>query len=408
MRFIHCSDIHLGRRPVGGVGAYSEKRFHDYFAAFQQIIDTALEQDVDALLIAGDLFDRRELSPEILARTEILLELLAGRGIAVVAIEGNHDNISPGKESESWIIYLEKKGLLRRPFYTISRDEERDELLYHFSPVKVCSAEFYGLGYPGGMVKDVVEAFHKYLRENEIRDVVALMHTAPAGGDFLPGVVNPKDILPLQDCVMYMACGHFHSYSTFPEESPFLFIPGSSEYWDLGEKEGLKGMILFDTDTKEHRFIETSPRKKITCSVETDSETDIYRAIDTEVASLEIVENEDILMVDILDNHGLTIDTQKIQKQLLENCSPLRVEVSVKRAGRIPGSESRRSEGESVASVERRIISAWDTFSNFDEAVYSTLSGLKESLRSNNQEHFRHTFDELLNHIIESDSESCK
>lgn len=408
MKFIHCSDIHLGRRPVGGVGAYSEKRFYDYFSAFQQIIEKALEYDVDAVLIAGDLFDRRELSPEILARTEILLDLLISRGVAIVAIEGNHDNISPGKEHESWLIYLEKKGLLQRPFYSISRDDENDELLYHFNPVKVCSSEFYGLGYPGGMVADVVAAFQKYLEENDKKDVVALIHTAPAGGDFLPGVVNPKDILPLQERVKYLACGHFHSYSTFPEDSPFLFIPGSSEYWDLGEKQGLKGMILFDTETGEHQFLETTPRKKITCSVETDSEKDLYLHISEILTSLDITADEDILMIDITDNQGVTVDTQKIQKIADEKCSPLRVEVLVKRASRNISEQSRRNEGESVTSVEKRIISTWDTFSQHDEAVHTTLNGLKENLRSNNQEQFRHSFDELLNHIIESDKSQCE
>ncbi len=104
----------------------------------------------------------------------------------------------------------------------------------------------------------------------------------------------------------------------------------------------------------------------------------------------------------------MTIDTQKIQKLADEHCSPLRIEVLVKRANRVISEENRRNEGESVTSVEKRIISTWDTFSQHDEAVHTALNGLKENLRSNNQEQFRHSFDELLNHIIESDKSECE
>ena len=31
MKIVHCSDIHLGRRPVGGKGEFSDKRYEDYF-----------------------------------------------------------------------------------------------------------------------------------------------------------------------------------------------------------------------------------------------------------------------------------------------------------------------------------------------------------------------------------------
>jgi len=114
VKILHCADIHLGRRPVGGVGEYSNKRYDDYFKAFGWAIDTAIVQQVSVVLIAGDLFDRKELIPEVLERTEALLQKLKDAHIATLLIEGNHDNITPGKEDDSWIIYLENKGFLMR------------------------------------------------------------------------------------------------------------------------------------------------------------------------------------------------------------------------------------------------------------------------------------------------------
>jgi len=171
MKFIHCSDLHLGRRPVGGVGTYSEKRYDDYFDAFEQVVTLTIKEQADALLIAGDLFDRRELDPEILGRTEKILQKLSDAHIEVVVIEGNHDNITATKEHTSWLIYLEKKGAIRRPYFTVSRDEENDTLSYSFTPVSVKGTDIYGLGYPGSLVDEVTLAFNEYLKEQKITHI---------------------------------------------------------------------------------------------------------------------------------------------------------------------------------------------------------------------------------------------
>lgn len=402
MKFLHCSDIHLGRRPVGGVGEYSNKRFEDYFSAFGQIVDRAIIEHVDALLIAGDLFDRRELSPEILGKTEGYLQKLQNNGIAVVAIEGNHDNITPGKEDESWLVYLEKRGLLKRPYYTVERNELTDELEYDFIPIDILDEKVFGLGYPGGMVNDVVLAFHTFLEFHDLTNVVALIHTAPAGGDFLPGVIPHSEIAILQKRVAYLACGHFHSYSSWPSEEPFLFIPGSSEYWDLAEKEGTKGMILFDTETKEHQFIETSPRRKVHCILSTDSDEILTGQLEKELQKLSIVDSEDILIVEILDRSGAPIDIPKLEKSVLSFVSPLKIEIVIRRDRKSDGAEKRRKMGESIESVERRIIRNWELFENFESETVATLHDLKEKMQIGDREQFNHSFDAFLDHIIES------
>ena len=60
MKILHCADIHLGRRPVGGVGDYSNKRYDDYFKAFGGAVDTAIAEQIRVVLISGDLLDRKE------------------------------------------------------------------------------------------------------------------------------------------------------------------------------------------------------------------------------------------------------------------------------------------------------------------------------------------------------------
>ena len=60
MRFIHCADLHLDS-PLRGLERYEGAPAQDMREAtrrsFANIIDLALERDVDFVLIAGDVFD---------------------------------------------------------------------------------------------------------------------------------------------------------------------------------------------------------------------------------------------------------------------------------------------------------------------------------------------------------------
>lgn len=86
MRCLHTSDWHLGR-PFHGASLLEEQA-----AALDRIVALALEADVDALLIAGDLYDRAIPPAEAVQLFNDTLARLCHAGIAVVAIAGNHDS----------------------------------------------------------------------------------------------------------------------------------------------------------------------------------------------------------------------------------------------------------------------------------------------------------------------------
>ena len=86
MRILHTSDWHVGKVLKG------RDRHDEHTAALGSIVQTAREQDVDVVLIAGDLFETAAPSPK--AQGLVMRTLLALRedGRQVVAIAGNHDN----------------------------------------------------------------------------------------------------------------------------------------------------------------------------------------------------------------------------------------------------------------------------------------------------------------------------
>ena len=58
MRFIHIADVHLGMKPDSGY-PWSDKRASEIFETFTKIIDICNEDNIDLLIIAGDLFHKQ-------------------------------------------------------------------------------------------------------------------------------------------------------------------------------------------------------------------------------------------------------------------------------------------------------------------------------------------------------------
>lgn len=86
MKFFHISDIHLGKK-VNGYSMMDEQRY-----ILGEILRMADEEKPDAVVIAGDIYDRTYPSPEAVALCDEFLFQLSSRSIAVLAISGNHDS----------------------------------------------------------------------------------------------------------------------------------------------------------------------------------------------------------------------------------------------------------------------------------------------------------------------------
>jgi exonuclease SbcD len=86
MKILHTSDWHVGKVLKG------RDRYDEHEAVLRSIIQTARAEDVDLVLIAGDLFETSAPSPR--SQGLVMRALLALRedGRQVVAIAGNHDN----------------------------------------------------------------------------------------------------------------------------------------------------------------------------------------------------------------------------------------------------------------------------------------------------------------------------
>ncbi len=105
IRILHTADTHLGYRQY-----HSEARRNDFFAAFELVINDAVEMQVDAVVHAGDLFDSRNPTLEDLLETMNILSRLKAADIPFFGIVGNHES----KQNTQWLDLFEEMGLAER------------------------------------------------------------------------------------------------------------------------------------------------------------------------------------------------------------------------------------------------------------------------------------------------------
>lgn len=86
MRFMHLSDLHIGKR------VHNFSMLEDQKHILKQILDIADEEGITGVIIAGDVYDKPIPSAEAVALFDEFLVQLAKRELDVFVISGNHDS----------------------------------------------------------------------------------------------------------------------------------------------------------------------------------------------------------------------------------------------------------------------------------------------------------------------------
>ncbi len=255
-QLIHLADVHLGYDQYG-----SKDRYDDFAKAFMAIVADAIRRKVDAVLIAGDLFNKRAIDARTLSQAFLSLQQLKEQGIPVVAIEGNHDR-SYYRDGMSWLKFLAWQELL----YLLSpamRDGEPS--LAAWNPQSLVGAyvdlpggrlRVYGLPWFGASTARVVESFASVLknaRASEERQGVEyralMMHTGIEGiVPQLHGLPTRAQLEPLHGVVDYLALGHVHKPY---EQDGWIYNPGSTETCSAEEADWQdRGYYHVEIDTE--------------------------------------------------------------------------------------------------------------------------------------------------------------
>lgn len=86
MKLMHLADLHLGK-ALFNIPQLPDQRF-----VLEQLLDRAVSEQVDAIVLAGDIFDKASPSAEAVELLDWLLTAIEQRGLACIGVPGNHDS----------------------------------------------------------------------------------------------------------------------------------------------------------------------------------------------------------------------------------------------------------------------------------------------------------------------------
>mgnify|MGYP001170133740 CR=1 FL=1 len=259
-RFLHCADIHLGNRQYN-----NETRYMDFSRAYRAVVEAALAEQVDFVVLAGDLFHHRSVDPRTLGHAVRGLRRLREAGIPVLAIEGNHER-AYHSDQIGWMHFLADQDLLILLNAEVESDaaaavlrpwdaQRRRGAYYEPRP----GVRVYGLRYYGAGTSIAVERCAHALAAADRAGVEYTIFMAHAGVEGIlddkAGGLSPRQWAPLQPFVDYLALGHFHKPFALDN---WIYNPGSTEACASNEAPWEpRGYFIVTVDSEAPRAADT-------------------------------------------------------------------------------------------------------------------------------------------------------
>ncbi|MDX1623131.1 MAG: DNA repair exonuclease [Gemmatimonadota bacterium] len=242
IRLLHLADVHLGA-SMSSFGDLAEARREAVLDAFRALPDAAAEEEVHAVLVAGDLFDSAEPPEQALAVAIETFRRLAEGGWPVVVVPGNHDaaSLHPnpwGEDLGGARVFLEPR------LATESVDTEAGPLHVH------------GLAFDGAIEPDPLAGFEA---GGESGVHVALLHGSVPDAPHWEGagLRLPVEELAGLGCD-YVALGDHHRFrppEEFGEGSAPACYAGSFAAVDTTET-GPRGFVVAEVEAGEPPRVE--------------------------------------------------------------------------------------------------------------------------------------------------------
>lgn len=246
--FVHAADLHLDSPFVGltreleGRPEIAASLRAASFDAFEAVIDICLEQDVDFLLVAGDVYDADDRSLRAQLRFRDGLQRLADGDIRTFVVHGNHDPFAPRQGAVALPDAAHVFGA--RKVRTIAVETGGE-------PVAAISGVSHGgrreeRNLAAGIGEADAGLFH-----------IALLH-ANVGGDTGHANYAPCQLADLAKAkVDYWALGHVHQHAVL-HRNPLVVYPGCTQGRSIREA-GARGCCLVRVDADGAAAVEFQP-----------------------------------------------------------------------------------------------------------------------------------------------------
>jgi len=263
---LHLADLHIGVENYGRIDPTSglHTRLIDVLDRLDEAIDLGIARNVDAVLIAGDIYKNRTPNPTHQREFARRLQRLRAEGIPVVIITGNHDVAPTTGRAHSVEVFntlaLDGVTVIDRPsaqpvttrsgtfqlitlpwvmrHVLMTREETRDLSLLEIDQV---------------MLNRIAEFLARSVAGLDPQLPTVLMAHATIDGATTGAerqLLLGKDLLLNRSVVAlpgvdYVAMGHIHRHQHLGEQPPIVY-PGSLERIDFGEEGEDKGCVIVE------------------------------------------------------------------------------------------------------------------------------------------------------------------
>lgn len=355
MRILHTSDWHIGRQ-FHQVSLLEDQRY-----VLQQIVTIAREQEVDAIIIAGDLYDRAVPPASAVALVdEVLTQFCESLQIPVLLISGNHD--SPER------LNFASRHLTKADLFMFGKlDAEVKPVTLYDEYGKV---QFYGLPYADPlMVRDTFEdsesvkthddamgfLMEKIAVDSQQRNVL-ISHCFVGGAEACdserPLSIGGADQVSSKHFKHfdYVALGHLHGRQYRSEA--YIRYSGSIMKYSFSEEKHTKSVTVVDMDADGNCDIEQLELKPVR------NMRTLEGALDELLAKgKQDPHADDYLLVRLTDTHAILEPMQKL-RAVYPNV------LHLERPGLLANN------GRTSAQREKMLKGEWNMFEDFYQQVH--------------------------------------
>ena len=279
LRFVHAADLHLDS-PFRGIRATAPDNvaralYSATFDSYRNIVDLCITESVDALLVAGDIYDGADRSLRAQQAFIDGLRSLDAAGIRSFVCHGNHD---PLDGWEARLSYPDGCHRFGPDFNAVPVFPDAPE-----------RGLVYGISYPTRDVYDNLVA--RLGQVDAAAFTIGLLH-ANVGGNTDHALYAPCSLDDLaQSGIDYWALGHVHTCQVMRERAPTVVYPGNPQGRHPNEP-GARGVYLVEVDdtgniSLDFRATDTVRWEQAGIDISAlETEQDLLDAIDDAIQSL--------------------------------------------------------------------------------------------------------------------------
>lgn len=269
MKFIHISDLHLGKR------LYEFSMLEDQVHILNQIIEIIDSEKPDGVLIAGDVYDKQNPPAEAVQLLDDFLVKLAQRKLEVFVISGNHD--SPERIAFGSRI-MNAGGIHMSPVYNgeitpfTMTDEHGNVNVYMLPFVKPANVRCFCDEDVRENIKtetDAIKAAISKMAINPAERNIIVSHQAIKGAvrsdseEVVIGNLREIDASAF-DPFDYVALGHLHTPQNCGSEK--IRYCGTPLKYSLSELKGKKSVTvveLLEKGNVQYKTVELTPLREL-------------------------------------------------------------------------------------------------------------------------------------------------